>query len=156
MGSHAYIVFCLEDQWVGLPVASVRQILRAVSITQIPDAPELIAGLINMAGEMIPVINIRKQFKLPEKEISLSDRILIVQALGYSMAFVVDDVAGVVEFSDAQIVPAAEIFPKLEDYVAATAPYLGKTVLIYDIKSLFPNQPIETITHQIENILKNS
>ena len=149
MNENAYIIFSVDDQYYALPVSAVKQIIRAVQTTCLHEAPELLLGLINMNGEIVPVINIRKQFKLPQKEISVSDRIVIAQAPPHTIAFIVDYIEGIIEFSVSDITPSTEIFPKMEDYVMATAKYNDRTVLIYDIGCLFPSQAIEEITHHL-------
>jgi purine-binding chemotaxis protein CheW len=156
VNSGAYIIFSIDDQYVSLPVESVRQIIRAVQTTDLPEAPELLSGLINVGGEIIPVINIRKQFKLPQQEISIEDRIIIAKTPIHTIAFIVDDIKGVTEFSNSQIIPSTEIFPKMEDYVSATAEYKGHTVLIYDINCLFPKQAIEDISHHLTGAIETS
>jgi purine-binding chemotaxis protein CheW len=149
MGTDAYIIFSVDDQYYALPVGAVKQIIRAVQTTAVPEAPELLSGLINMGGDIIPVVNIRKQFKRPQREISVSDRIIIAQAPPHTIAFIVDDITDIAEFPETEITPSAGIFPKMEDYVSATAKFNGHTVLIYDIGCLFPEQTIEEITHHL-------
>jgi purine-binding chemotaxis protein CheW len=156
MNPDAYIIFSVDDQCYALPVGAVKQIIRAVQTTSIPEAPELLSGLINMGGEIIPVINIRKQFKLPQREILISDRIIIAQTPLYTIAFIVDDIVDISEFSGFDITPSTEIFPRMEDYVSGTAKYNGRTVLIYDIGCLFPKQAIEEITQHLSCAKENS
>ncbi len=149
MYSKVYILFSVDDQLVALPVEAVNQIVRAVQITRLPEAPELLFGLINRGGEMIPVIHIRRQFKLPERDISVADRIIIAQTPLHTIAFIVDVIEGVIEIPDTEIIPAENIFPKMEDYVAATAEYNGRTVLIYDINCLFPDTAVEDMINHL-------
>jgi len=149
MNSNAYIIFSVDDQYYALPIGNVKQIIRAVHTTAVPEAPELLLGLINMGGEIIPVINIRKQFKLPQRETAISDRIIIAHPPPHTIAFIVDEITDIAEFSEADITPSTEIFPKMEDYVSAMAKYNGHTVLIYDIGCLFPEQTIEEITNHL-------
>ena len=156
MNPNAYIIYSVDDQYYALPVDAVRQIIRSVQTSHLAEAPELLAGLINMGGEIIPVINLRKQFKLPQREISVSDRIIIVQTPTHTVSFMVDYIEGIVEFSAPDITPAADIFPKMEDYILATTKYNDRTVLIYDTGCLFPNQRIEEIMHHLSGAERNS
>jgi purine-binding chemotaxis protein CheW len=149
MNSDAYIIFSIDDLYVALPVGAVRRIIRAVQISCLPEAPELLSGLINIGGEIIPVINTRKQFKLPQREISASDRIIVAKTPLHTIAFIVDDIKGIIEYSNSDVIPSSAIFPKMEDYVSATAEYNGNTLLIYDIDCLFPKQAIEEIAYHL-------
>ncbi|MCU0598625.1 MAG: chemotaxis protein CheW [Desulfobacterales bacterium] len=156
MNPDAYIIFSVDDIYVALSVGSIRQIIRAVQITCLPEAPELMSGLINMGGEIIPVINTRKQFKLPQREISASDRIIIAKTPLHTIAFIVDDIKGIAEYSNSDVIPSSEIFPKMDEYIAATAEYNGNTLLIYDIDCLFPKKAIEKITSHLIGLKETS
>lgn len=156
MNSNAYIIFSVDDQYYALPIGNVKQIIRAVHTTAVPEAPELLSGLINMGGEIIPVINIRMQFKLPQRETAISDRIIIARTSLYTIAFIVDDIADIADFPASDITPSSEIFPRMEEYISGTAKFNGRTVLIYDIGSLFPSQAIEEITHHLSCAKENS
>jgi purine-binding chemotaxis protein CheW len=156
MSPNAYVIFSINDQWYAITVAAVRQIIRSVQLTPVHEGPELLQGLINMNGEIIPVINIRKQFKFADREISLSDRIIVTSSLPYAIAFIVDQIEGVVELSKSDITPSEAIFPKMEDYIIGTAKYNGHTALIYDIGSLFPQPEIKKITLHLKQAQENS
>lgn len=151
MGISAYLIFAVEDQFYTLPVDAVKQIIRSVQLIFLHEAPELLLGLINIGGEMTPVINIRKQFKVAERGIYLSDRIVIVQTPSYSFAFIADRIEGIIQLSLSDITLSEDIFPRMEDYVIGTAKYNDHTLLIYDINSLFPETEIEKITRYLNN-----
>lgn len=149
MDLHSYLVFTVDDQFYALSVDAVKQIIRSVQLIFLPEAPEFLLGLINMGGEMIPVINIRKQFKVPGKSISLSDRIVIARTHFYTIAFIADQIESIIELPQSDITPSEDIFPRMEDYIIGTAQYNYHTVLIYDINSLFPETEIEKITRHL-------
>ncbi|MFQ5632726.1 MAG: chemotaxis protein CheW, partial [bacterium] len=61
-----HLVFTIDDQQFGLPMSQVERIIRAVEVRPVPEAPDYINGVINMQGRVIPVVNLRKRFRLPE------------------------------------------------------------------------------------------
>src|SRR5277367_233894 len=67
------VVFDLEEQRYALRLSAVEQVVRAVEITPLPKAPEIIRGVVNVHGRVVPVYHIRARFRLPEREIDLSD-----------------------------------------------------------------------------------
>jgi purine-binding chemotaxis protein CheW len=62
--SSQYFVFSLEDQRYALALAAVLKVIRAVELTYLPEAPENLVGLLNLRGEIVPVLNIRARFNL--------------------------------------------------------------------------------------------
>ena len=151
MNQNAYVIFKVDEQFYALSVGSVKQIIRSVELTYLHEAPELLQGLINLKGKIVPVMNIRKQFQIADKAISLSDRIVIAVSSPYIIAFIADFIEGIIELSQSEITPSENIYPAMEDYILGTAKYDNHTVLIYDIGSLFPKSDIENIINHINN-----
>jgi purine-binding chemotaxis protein CheW len=153
------LIFSLDDHLFALPAADVEHIIRAVAITPLPDAPELVTGILNMRGEFIPVINIRLQFHLPPKAIQVSDRLILADAYGYRVAFIADTVEDVVQLSPKPLnasegllssdMKAGNLFPGMEKFIKGVSEFSNRTVLIYDIHSLFPEETIRLATDAI-------
>ena len=110
------VVFTLDEQRYGLRLATVERVVRAVEVTPLPNAPEIVLGMINVQGRIIPVVNVRKRFRRPEREIGLSDQFIIARTLRRTVALVVDAVSDVVPCPEAQVVAAEKILPGLEHF----------------------------------------
>ena len=141
--SSQYFVFGLEDQRYAMALGVVLKVIRAVEFTFLPEATENLLGLINLGGEIIPVLDIRKRFHLPNREIDLNDRIIICKGAARTIAFVADVVEGVVEFAPEELDEAVHILPEMEHYIEGVGKLDEDTVLIYDLDSLFSVQEIE-------------
>ncbi len=89
------ILFDLDDQRYGLELGQVQRVVRVVAITPVPGGPAALLGLFNLEGTIIPVMNTRRMLHLPERELRLSDQLLIVHASGRPVALLVDAVHGV-------------------------------------------------------------
>ena len=135
--SSQYFVFGLEDQRYAMSLGAVLKVIRAVEFTFLPEAPENLLGLINLGGEIIPVLDIRKRFHLPNREIDLNDRIVICKGAARTIAFVADVVEGVVEFAPEELDEAVHILPEMDHYIEGVGKLNDDTVLIYDLDSLF-------------------
>ena len=146
-----YLVFTIDEQRYAIALSSVGKVIRAVELISLPEAPEFLLGLMNMQGKIIPVINIRKRFHLPPYKIRLNDRIIICQASGQTIAFMVDTVLGVVEFPQEQIDKARQIFPEMEHYIEGIGKLDDTTVLIYDLEKLFSPQDINKLDQATKN-----
>lgn len=130
--SHQHVVFSLDGQLFALRLAAVERIIRAVEVTPLPRAPEIVLGVINLQGRILPVFNVRGRFRLSEREIELSDHLIIARARARKVALVVDEVRGVHEGLDEETVAAAEILPGLEQ-VAGVAKLDGDIILLHDL-----------------------
>ncbi len=112
--SDQYTVFTLDEQRYALYLNAVTRVVRIVEITRLPKAPEIIGGVVNVQGQVIPVVDIRKRFRLPEREPELSDQLIIASTARRSVAVVVDAVEGVIEHSSQEMIPPEKILPGTE------------------------------------------
>ena len=71
--------------------------MRAAQVTPLPQAPDTVIGVINVAGAVLPVMNVRRRFHLPEREISPADHFLIARTARGPIVLVIDITYGVVE-----------------------------------------------------------
>jgi len=96
------IVFTLAHEEYGIEVDNVRTIERMCPITRVPKTPKFVKGVINLRGVVIPVIDLRGRFGLPETEPDENARIIIVAASGLEVGFIVDSANDVMDvMSDA-------------------------------------------------------
>ncbi|MBI2090846.1 MAG: purine-binding chemotaxis protein CheW [Deltaproteobacteria bacterium] len=130
-GNHL-VVFTLDDQRYGLHLSPVERIARVVDITPLPKAPDIVVGVVNVHGQIVPVLDIRKRFRLPERAVRASDRLLIAQTPRRTVAFLVDMVSEVIELSEETIIAAAKIVPGME-YIEGVAKLKDGLILIHDI-----------------------
>ncbi len=131
------VVFTLDNLLYALPLDTVIRVIHIVEIRLLPKAPEIICGIINVAGEIIPVINTRKRFGLASREIELNDQLIIADTRKRKIALWVDTVTGIQNIRfDQQINNQASLpFAK---YIKGVAKMEGELILIYDLE-LFLN-----------------
>ncbi|MDB6169570.1 MAG: chemotaxis protein CheW, partial [Verrucomicrobia bacterium] len=67
------VVFRLDAQRYALSLTAVDRIARAVEITPLPNAPDIVLGVINVSGRVLPVLNLRRRFRMRERAISPAD-----------------------------------------------------------------------------------
>lgn len=128
-----FVVFSIEGLKYALSLSAVERVVRAVEVTPLPKAPDIVIGAINVGGRITPVVNIRKRFQLPEREIALSDQIIIANIKDGTIALVVDSVSGVIERSEEEVVKAEKIVTGM-DYVNGVVKFEDDMVLIHDIE----------------------
>jgi purine-binding chemotaxis protein CheW len=127
------VTFSLDDRKFALSVSAVQRIIRVVEVTALPKAPEIVIGIINMQGQVIPVFDIRRRFQLPVREMQLSDQLIIASTTKRTVALIVASVNDVIEIPEEMIIVAEEILPELE-YVEGVMKTEGGMVVIHDLE----------------------
>ena len=126
------IVFRLDEQRYALQLAAVERIVPIVEVTPLPKAPEAVSGVVNMEGRVLPVFNLRKRFRLPERECDLSDRLIIANTSRRTVALIVDEAIGVLERPGRERIAADRILPELE-YLEGVVKLEDGLILIHDL-----------------------
>ena len=129
------VVFGLDAQRYALPLASVERIVRAVEATRLPNAPAIVLGAINVAGRVLPVLNLRRRFGLPEREVSPADQFLIAHTARRTVVLVVDEALGMVECPATEIIRPTQIAPGL-DQLQGVVRLDDGLVLIQDLEKV--------------------
>jgi purine-binding chemotaxis protein CheW len=130
---HQLVTFSLDDRKFALFVSAVQRIVRVVEVTALPKAPEIIAGIINLQGTLIPVFDIRMRFRLPPREVRLDDQMIIATTAKRTVALIVDSVDDVIEIPGERVIAAEQILQELE-YVEGVMKTEGGMVLIHDLE----------------------
>jgi purine-binding chemotaxis protein CheW len=141
------LILTLDDRRYALYLPIVERVIRAVDVTPLPKAPEIVLGVINVQGAVIPVVNIRRRFRLPERELLPTDQIVIARTSRRIVALAVDDVTGLAEFSADDIIPPDKIVPGTV-YVDGVTKIGGDIILIHDLDK-FLSLDEEATLHQI-------
>ena len=124
--------FAVEERKYALPLVSVDTIIRSVEITPLPKAPAIVLGIINVHGRVIPVVNLRRRFGLPERDMELSDQLIVAKTATRPVALLADRVGAVIELDRQEIVKADKVLPGA-DYVAGIVKLPDGLLLIHDL-----------------------
>jgi purine-binding chemotaxis protein CheW len=127
------VIFTLDDQRYALPLHAAERVVRMVAITPLPNAPGIILGVVNFQGRVIPVINVRRRFRLPEREIMLTDQLIVAHTARRAVALVADAVLDVIASSEQNLIATENILPKLE-YVEGVVKLTDGLIFIHDLE----------------------
>src|SRR5580700_10565018 len=94
-----FLTFVLADERYGIPIQNVLEIVGLTDITPVPRTPRYIRGIINLRGRIIPVIDLRRKFDLPEAKLTPRTCIVVVQVEGVDTGLLVDKVLEVTAIS---------------------------------------------------------
>ena len=147
-----YLLFTVDEQVLAVNIEVIERIIKAIKTTHLPDAPENITGIINFQDEIIPVLNLRKQFSLPDREAGLSEDFMIVKTSSRTIVIVVDAVSQVIEIPPEKIVPARNVLSQVE-YVRGFGRCEEGIIIILDLENLLKLNNEEQITSSMDRLL---
>ncbi len=127
------VLFSLDEPRYALHLSQVDRVVPSMEMTPLPGAPEIIWGVVNFHSEIIPVVNIRKLFGLPHREVGVDDQFVIVSTEKRRLVLVVDYVTDVAELSDSQITDPDDTMP-FTDVLSGITVYKQHIVLISDLE----------------------
>jgi purine-binding chemotaxis protein CheW len=143
------VVFTLAQQRYALPLSAVDRVVRMVAITPLPHAPDIVLGVVNFQGKIIPVINVRRRFGLPEQEIALSDQLVMAHTARRAVALLVDAVQDVCACAAQNQIEAKHILPGLE-YVTGAVKLTDGLILIHDLDTFLSLEEEDTLDRALE------
>lgn len=136
------VSFKLDNEEYGIEVLKVREIIRMIPITHMPNTPPYVVGIINLRGKIIPVVSMRKRFALMELDNGSQTRIVVMDISGELMGFVVDSVSEVIRISGSEIQPPPNIVSGGIDQECITG-VINQTerlLVLLDLERLFSNE----------------
>jgi len=132
-GVEQIVVFTIDDQLYALPLNTVLRVIHIVEIMKLPKAPEIIKGIINVAGQIIPVVDVRKRFGVVTREIDPNDQLVIADTGKRKLALWVDTVNGVNSMTQQQNFETKEIM-SFAQFIKGVAKIENDMILIYDLE----------------------
>lgn len=87
-----YLLFVVGVEEFGIEISCVQEIINMVSITQVPSTPSYVKGIINLRGDIIPVIDVRVRFRMEERPYDDLTCIIVIEQKGYNIGLIVDGV----------------------------------------------------------------
>lgn len=130
------LIFQLNEQKYAIALSSVIRILRAAAVTTIPKVPLVIHGVIDLGGEMIPVVNLRRRMGYPECPIRLNDRFILAKTSSRTIILVVDTVLGMEDACESEFSSAESVINGME--IEGILKREDDVILIYDIDKFLP------------------
>ena len=142
------ILFSLGRGNYGIPIDNINEIKKMEEITVVPKAPKFIEGVINLRGNVVPVIDLRKRFGMENFDVTKKTKIIIVEVGKRQFGVIVDSVAEVVTLAQDQIEPSLPTVSGLKaEFINGIGKMDGKLIIILEISKIL--QSTEDI--QIEN-----
>jgi len=126
------VVFDLDGQAYALPLDSVERVLPMVAVSPLPRAPAVALGAINFHGQVIPVVDIRRRFRLPARDYGLTAHLLVARTARRSLVVPADEVLGVKEVAGETVTSPDAVLPGI-GHVAGIVALPDGLLFIHDL-----------------------
>jgi len=133
------VSFTVGQEEFGLDILKVQEINRMAEITRVPHAPSYVRGVVNLRGKVIPVIDLRHRFGLPEKEADQHTRIIVVELGTRTIGFIVDSVREVLRIpASVTEPPPPMVLGESSEYIQAVGKLDDRLLVLVDLDKLIP------------------
>lgn len=138
-----FVVFELENEEYGIDILRVKEIKEMMNITRVPKAAHYVCGVINLRGEVIPVIDLRRKFNLQEGERNSNTRIIIVSIDDITVGLIVDTSSEVLEISNKDIEDAPDGVGSVDQgYIYGIGKVDKRLIILLDIVKIVTNSAV--------------
>jgi purine-binding chemotaxis protein CheW len=112
--THQFLTFALGQEEYGVEILKIQEIRGFSQVTSLPNAPTYVKGVLNLRGTIVPIVDLRKKFHLPEVACTQFTVIVVVQVQGKTLGFVVDAVSDVLTVPSDAIQPTPDLHGQLD------------------------------------------
>jgi len=142
-----FLTFFLDREEYGIEILSVREIIGLLPVTPVPQTPYYVQGVINLRGQVIPVVDLRLKFDMEAIDSTEETCIIVVQTGGAQLGIIVDKVSEVLDIPTRDIVDAPTLGTEINtDYIMGIGKSEGRVTLLLDIGMIFPSSEVSEFT----------
>jgi len=131
------VSFKVGNEEFGLDILQVQEIIRQRNLTRVPNLPDFVDGVINLRGQVIPVIGLRRRFGMDSAEADKRTRIVVAEVHGNVLGFVVDEVSEVLRISSDTVEPPPSLGNVDRKYVQGIGKIEDRLLIVIDPRLLF-------------------
>lgn len=143
------VVFKLGKEEYGVEIMQVQEISPYQKPTKVPNSPDVVEGIVNLRGDVIPVVSLKKKFHLEDTEITELTRLIVINNGDRRTGFVVDDASEVITVSDKDIEEAPPMVVGTDKkYIQGVGKVDNRILIILNLHMLLTEEE----EHQLKNI----
>jgi purine-binding chemotaxis protein CheW len=148
--SFQVVIFQLGQEYYGIPILGVQEIILTQLPTKIPNAPEFFKGIINLRGNVIPVIDLGQRFKIAT-EAGQEQRYVVLEVKGNILSIIVDSVSEVLAISESNVKSPGEGFKAFDNrFIKGILPLDQRLIILLDIDKLFSEDELLALAKTME------
>lgn len=135
--TNQFLTFKLADELYGIDILKVQEIRGWSHATQIPNAPQFIRGVLNLRGAVVPILDIRRRFSMPEVDFTAQTVVIVVNISNRTIGMIVDSVSDVVDLIKGDIRPSPDFGSSIDSsFIQGLIPHSDDMVIIIDIEEM--------------------
>ncbi len=155
--SNQFLAFMLENEVFSFDISKVREVLEFSRVTKVPQTPDMMVGVINLRGSVVPVIDMRIKFNMGETEKTVNTVIIIIEidldGESTMIGALVDSVKEVMDLDTEHIEPPPKIGTRLNtDFIKGMGKQDGEFLIILDIERIFSTEELEAVQQVSEQV----
>ena len=141
--THEYLTFILGDEHYGLDIMKVREIRGYEPVTKIANAPPFIKGVLNLRGDIVPIVDLRLKFAVGEASYNEFTIVIMLHINDRIVGIVVDAVSDVINMKASEIKPPPEFGVAFDSqYLYGLAPVNEQMIILLNIEKLISSQEL--------------
>jgi purine-binding chemotaxis protein CheW len=145
-----FVSFMLDDVEYGVDILSVHEILRYPEITRLPNTPKFIKGVINLRGNVLPVVDVRLRFGFPKGNITDLTRIIVVETGGKQVGLLVDNVYQVVRIPVVNVDPPSDLITGVsEEFISGIGRLKDRLIVLLNMSHIIFLEEKETVQEPV-------
>ena len=143
------LLLAVDGQTYALHLEAVDRVLRMAEVTPLPGAPDAVEGVINIQGEVVPVVSIRRRLGLAQRGVAVSDSLVVAHARTRRLAIIAESVLGVVERPADAVVSAGDLARGIQ-HIEGVLKTSDGLVLIQDLDRFFSPEEEQSLDLALE------
>jgi purine-binding chemotaxis protein CheW len=153
-----FLTFVLNDEMYGVGILHIREIIEYDNLTVVPLMPDFISGVINLRGNVVPVVNLARRFEHQAKEISKRTSIVIIdikdtEGDSVEVGMVVDIVNEVIELASSDIAAAPTFGAKIRtDFIQGMGKIDDKLMILLDVNNVLSINELSSVTNIVDEL----
>ena len=141
-----FLTFILGSEVYGIEILKVREIIKLMDITAVPRTPDYLKGVINLRGKVIPIVDLRSKFSMPEIEHTQETCIIVAEVNQTSIGIIVDSVSEVSNINSEEIEEAPHLGQDIDtDFILGLGKTKERIVILLDIALVLSSEDLETV-----------
>lgn len=140
------VVFRMAKELYGVGIDAVHEIVKVPDITEVPDAPAYLVGVINLRGKIIPVVDLRKRLRLQGAERTKASRVLITENGGRLLGLLVDAVSEVLKVQPEAVEPPPDMIASIGvEYIIGVAKVEPRLIILLDLQKVLSIEDMKKV-----------
>lgn len=146
MAEKQCVVFKLGKEEYGIDIMNVREIIPYKESVKVPNAPDFVNGIINYRGNVTPIVDLKRRFKLLSSEVDSNTRIIVINLNEKQIGFVVDEASQTITLQDDEIDPTPNIFGSVDRrYITGVGKKDDRLIILINLKEVLTEEEKDKI-----------